>query len=318
MKHLLLLLLLPCVCIAQIPDPKPGTYVNDFTRLLDKAEIDRINIAINEVEKKYSVQIAVVLLNDLPANYNIEDYAREVGRKWHVGNARNGLVYVAAIKQRKQRLEVSANLEGSIPDITAKRLTDNVKPFFRNQAYGSGIMNLIKEINTVLDPVKEEQQQLGAQELSKKQESNILIVAGLVLCVLGVIAGVAFFMERRRRRQEKQLEEIRNKHRAEEREIAKAYREKLYAERLKDEKLSKLRQAYSAPSKINENKKEQKNKEEDNYTPPIIPIPDVTPTYKSPKSDDNSSDYGNWGGGSSDTTSSSDSGFSGGGSSNDW
>lgn len=291
-KLLIILLLLPAILIAQIPDPLPGTYVNDLAHVLTQGDVAKLNEQIYSVEKKYSVQIAVVLINELPTNYGIEDYARDIGRKWHAGNARNGLVYVAAINQRKQRLEVAANLEGTITDATALHLTDNIKPFFRNKDYYGGLANLVKDINTQLDPVTQEQQRLAKEELSKKEQKEIDTFFTVIFWLFGICGVVCiglYIYFKRKKKKESIKEPNRVKY---------------------DSEGSYSRSNYITPIVINN---------ESDYTPPARSYSDYTPPGRSYDSDSySSSDYGNWGSGSSDSSSSYDSGFSGGGSSNDW
>src|SRR5437763_13338763 len=97
MRILLCFLFLPIFCLAQIPKPTPGTYVNDYTGSLSVEEIRMLNEQIRSLEDKTTVQLAIVIINDLPNDMSIEDYARQIGNKWKVGVAHNGLVYVAVL-----------------------------------------------------------------------------------------------------------------------------------------------------------------------------------------------------------------------------
>src|ERR1700748_3358344 len=124
----LLTIILPFVTRAQVPSPMANTFVNDFAHVLSASDIEDLNQQIKQLEERDSVQVAIILVKKLPENMEIEDYAREMGRQWHAGIDRRGLVYVASISQHKQRLEVAANLEGIIPDITARTMTDSLKP----------------------------------------------------------------------------------------------------------------------------------------------------------------------------------------------
>ena len=83
-KLFLFLILIPPFALAQVPDPLPNTYVNDLTGSLTIQEIKKLNEKIRSIETKTSVQIAIVLINDLPADMEIEQYVLVVGRKWHV------------------------------------------------------------------------------------------------------------------------------------------------------------------------------------------------------------------------------------------
>jgi len=131
----------------------PDTYVNDYTGKLDKDEIRGLNEQIYQLEKTTTVQMAVLLIDHLPKGMEIEDYAREVGNGWKVGNHQNGIVYVAVLEERKHRLEIARNLEGDIPDITAGTMIDNMKPYLIQQEYYKGLSFLISEIQNHLAPV---------------------------------------------------------------------------------------------------------------------------------------------------------------------
>jgi uncharacterized protein len=146
-----LILLCPSIVRAQIPSPLPHTYVNDLAHVLTSEDVQDLNEQINALEKTWSVQLAIVLVRRLPDSMDIADFAREIGRKWHAGIHDSGLVYIASISQKKQRLEVSTRLEGIIPDLTAHAITDQLKPFFRDKDYAAGLKKMVSVINEQLE-----------------------------------------------------------------------------------------------------------------------------------------------------------------------
>lgn len=303
-KILLILLLLPLFVLSQIPDAQPSTYVNDFAHVLTTDQVSDINKRVHALEEKYSIQLAIVFISVLPVNYEIEDYAREIGRKWRVGNARNGLVYVAAINQRKQRLEVAANLEGIIPDIIAKRITDNIKPFFRSNDYAGGLLNMIKEIDDIINPEAQEQRKLAEAERQKKAD-NVFSLFLVVMCWLLGIATlvVAVFLLVKKRKKKSELTSASGVS-----PISPSVISALSVGRSR--KRDTIRRCAPTITTINSDAVEHSSS---------------LSSYRASSSSDNdssssssSSDYGSWGSGSSDTSSSSDSGYNGGGSSNDW
>jgi uncharacterized protein len=293
-KLTLFLLLVSSMAAAQIPDPQPGTYINDLAGVVNDADKQAINRLLREVETQFGVQMAIVLVDHLPANYEIEDYAREIGRKWHVGNAKNGIVYVASIQEHKQRLEIASHLEGVIPDITAKHLTDELKPYFRAQKYGGGLLVLIGGITEKLQPAKEEQQKLTADELKKKYDNQAnWLPIGLALGGLASLIWLIYFwVKKKKRKVERETEPPST--------IFPGY----------------ARSNLITPTFANQaqNYTPQSRNYDDDYTPPSRSYD----SDSSSSSSSSSSDYGDWGSGSSDNSSSNDSGFSGGGSSNDW
>lgn len=93
----------------------------------------------------------------------IEDFAREIGREWHIGTDRKGLVYVASISQRKQRMEVAANLEGVLTDIITHEIMDHLKPFMKKMDYAGALRNMVSEIGTRLQSEQAATNQSPAQ-----------------------------------------------------------------------------------------------------------------------------------------------------------
>jgi uncharacterized protein len=134
----------------QIPAPQEGTYVNDYTNRLDASEIFQLNQSIAQLENETDVQLAIILINDLPENISIEDYARRIGNEWKVGNHFNGLVYVAVLNARRQRLEVAKNLEGDIPDITAFQIIESLKTDLRQENYFAAMNLLVEQVSETL------------------------------------------------------------------------------------------------------------------------------------------------------------------------
>lgn len=304
-KFLFLLLLVPATMLAQVPDPLPNTYINDLAGILGKDEVQALNVQLRRLEDSTTVQMAVVLINELPAGMDIADYAREIGRKWHVGNANNGLVYVAAIKQRKQRLEVAKNLEGVITDLEALHLTDAIKPWFRSHNYYAGIRGLISTVEIELRPAQAEQQDLAARELAKKDEDEGICWYWWVL-IFGGVGGGLFWVfypsaeSRRRKREEKEREE---------RAI------EIMQRNARVSQLTSMRS--ERPKKVRDETEDERPTIRENYVPPSS-YSNYSDNSSSSSSDSSSSSssYGDWGSGSSGSDSSS--GYSGGGSSNDW
>jgi uncharacterized membrane protein YgcG len=156
-------LLLPDLVAAQIPSHLPDTYVNDFAGILAKEDIADLNRQIDSIDKEYTVQIAIVLVKKLPEDMEIEDFARGIGREWHIGTDRKGLVYVASISQRKQRMEVAANLEGVLTDIITHEIMDHLKPFMKKMDYAGALRNMVSEIGTHLQSEQAATNQSPAQ-----------------------------------------------------------------------------------------------------------------------------------------------------------
>jgi uncharacterized protein len=154
MKRLFLIfsLLVSCSLFAQVDKvipqrPNPPRLVNDFSNSLTAAQRDELERKLVAYDDSTSTQIAVVLVNSLEG-YSVEDYALELGRKWGVGGKQNnGIVLLAAMEDRKVRIEVGYGLEGAIPDLTSKAIIDNdITPNFKEGNYYRGLNKAVDDI----------------------------------------------------------------------------------------------------------------------------------------------------------------------------
>jgi uncharacterized protein len=72
----------------------------------------------------------------------IESYSLRVAEKWKIGRKGqdNGALFLIAKNDRKMRIEVGYGLEGTLTDVTARRIiAENVAPAFRENRFAAGI-----------------------------------------------------------------------------------------------------------------------------------------------------------------------------------
>lgn len=307
-KQLLILCLLPLVGLAQIPDPKPNTYVNDYANVIPDEQETILNQRIRKLEDSTSVQLAIILIDKLPDNMAIEDYAREIGRRWHVGgNRENGIVYVVDVSEHKHRIEVAKRLEGDLPDVVCLEILQTAKGYYKQKDYFMGVSSIIDDINQRLNPVRKEQLRLAAIADNKEQAQQWesfkeglgtfflwALIMGLSYIVLYLFCLKDYW--ERKRAIKKRLERINSLPRFVEQDRLRRV----------SSKIPKTKNDWASPTK-------------DTYIAPIIIPPSSNYNNSSDESYNNgsssSSDFsswGNWGG------SSSDSGFSGGGADSNW
>jgi len=139
---LLLIAFIPIAGSAQnIPDQtNPPRLVNDFADVLSDGQEQELEKKLLAYEDSTSTQIAVVLVKNLDGT-DVADYAVKLALKWKIGTKKdNGVLFLASMEEHKTRIEVGYGLEGVLPDITTKRiLTEDVKPYFKQQQYYEGI-----------------------------------------------------------------------------------------------------------------------------------------------------------------------------------
>jgi len=90
--------------------------------------------------------MAVLLVDTLDGD-SVEDFSMRVAEKWKIGHkgADNGLLFVAAIKDRRMRLEVGYGWEGVINDARVGDIIRGVSGFFRAKDYFGGVQYSIRK-----------------------------------------------------------------------------------------------------------------------------------------------------------------------------
>lgn len=120
--------------------PNPPKLVNDLAGVMSPEEVSRLEQMLVAYDDTTSSQIAVVTVKTLDG-YPIEEYALKILREWGIGHkaTNNGILILAAIEDRKIRIEVGYGLEGAIPDIIANQIIENdIRPNFRSGDYYEG------------------------------------------------------------------------------------------------------------------------------------------------------------------------------------
>lgn len=183
---LFLFLLASQVLMAQgdFPErPNPPKLVNDFTQTLSSSEqtaLERKLVAYND---STSSQITVVLLGSV-GQYDISDYAFQLGDKWGIGQKGkdNGLLILAAMKDRKVFIATGYGLEGAVPDALARRIVDNViVPAFKREAYFEGL----DQATTMI--FKLASGEYDAEDVAKKGNSGGAVFFILIFIIIFII-----------------------------------------------------------------------------------------------------------------------------------
>ncbi|WP_316798537.1 TPM domain-containing protein [Pedobacter frigidisoli] len=144
MRKLLLFILLGftfSLSFGQDFPAKPSTLVNDYSGVLSADQKQQLENKLVAFDDSSSTQIAIAVLKSV-GDYDINEYALELGRKWGVGQSgkNNGIMIVVAVGDRKISIQTGYGVEGVLPDVYAKRIIDNdIKPNFRDGNYYAGL-----------------------------------------------------------------------------------------------------------------------------------------------------------------------------------
>ncbi len=97
--------------------PSYRGYVNDFAGVMDPKAISELNSVISLFNRQTGIQIAVVTVKDT-GGMGIDEYANLLFQHWGVGvkGLDNGIMLIAAMKEKKARIEVGYGLEPGFTD----------------------------------------------------------------------------------------------------------------------------------------------------------------------------------------------------------
>jgi uncharacterized protein len=142
------LLLCTWTVFAQDFPPKSNTIVTDYTNTLsadDKQKLESKLVAFNDSS---STQIAVVIMKSI-GDYDVNEYAAALGRKWGVGQKgkNNGVMVLVAVDDRKMSIQTGYGEEGALPDIITQQIRVNdINPRFKEGDYYGGLNAGIDDI----------------------------------------------------------------------------------------------------------------------------------------------------------------------------
>jgi len=126
---------------AQIPEEYRPSSVNDLAGVVEPEWREKMTALAAELDEKTGAELAVVAVRSLEGE-DIEGYANRLLVDWGIGkkDENNGVLLLAAIEDRKLRIEVGYGLEPILPDGFVGGVLDNeVLPRFREGRYGEGL-----------------------------------------------------------------------------------------------------------------------------------------------------------------------------------
>jgi len=172
-NHILILLLLSqffTVCVQTtpkitIPRPKgdvlmraiaqPKGYVTDFEYLFNESQIKELDSLIHDFEKRTTLQIAVVTLNQSYCDKeDFEAYTLQLANTWGVGQKEkdNGILVAISKQFRQMRIHNGKGIENVLSDEETKQIIDkSFIPKFKQDHFFEGTLNGLKALIQTLD-----------------------------------------------------------------------------------------------------------------------------------------------------------------------
>jgi len=189
MKRIFLLTILSTLYFfgfAQEFPAKPSTLVNDYSGVLSTEQRAMLEKKLVDFDDSTSTQIAVAILKSV-GDYDINEYAVELGRKWGVGQSgkNNGIMIVVAVGDRKISIQTGYGVEGALPDVYAKRIIDeDIKPNFRNGDYYAGLDQATTEI---IKYTKGEYKNDKPRVSTRKEKGGVGSIAVIIIIIVVII-----------------------------------------------------------------------------------------------------------------------------------
>lgn len=138
---------------AEVAVPALTGRVVDQTGTLSEGAVARLDQKLKAFEARKGSQIAVLIVPTTQPEA-IEQFSIRVAEAWKIGRKKvdDGAILLIAKNDRKLRIEVGYGLEGALPDITAKRIIDEIiTPKFKAGDFDGGVEAGIDRMIGVID-----------------------------------------------------------------------------------------------------------------------------------------------------------------------
>ena len=147
-----LLLVIPLIVLSN-ELPKPTNPVSDFANIIDDNEELLLNKSIIDYQNSSGMEICVLTLNEIPNNDDLFDFSVSQFKKWGVGKAssNNGIMLSICMNPKGWRILTGYGAEIVLTDLECGRIGQNkLVPNFKNGDFTKGIVETVKEIQTVI------------------------------------------------------------------------------------------------------------------------------------------------------------------------
>jgi uncharacterized protein len=141
------------IVLAYTSPGKPTGFVNDFANVLSQEDKTELENTLINFKNESGDEIVVVTVPSL-GDETIDTYAVKLFEEWQIGQKAkdNGLLLLAAMNDRKVRIEVGYGLEGDITDALSSQIIRNtITPAFKNGNYAQGIKAAVGTIIETLN-----------------------------------------------------------------------------------------------------------------------------------------------------------------------
>ncbi len=180
--------------------PNLNSPVVDQVGLLSASQKNEIESLLYNFKQNHNAQIQVLIVPDLKGEA-IEQAAIKVFDQWKLGDEKrdDGILMLFAMNEKKMRIEVGQGLEGSVPDVIAKRIiADVIRPYFQRGEYYSGIKIGAQAVQSaILEDPAVTQQQVAKESRKKKRGGGLdltviigIFIVWLIIFIISPSTGI--------------------------------------------------------------------------------------------------------------------------------
>jgi uncharacterized protein len=145
-------LTLPVSVFAYTSPGKPVGLVNDFAKVIPAEQSAAIGQKLLALNKSTGAEVAVATIPSLGGD-TIENYAVKLFAEWQIGQKGkdNGVLILVAPGDHQARIEVGYGLEGTITDLQAGNIVNQVMvPAFKGGDYAGGISAAVDAVSGLI------------------------------------------------------------------------------------------------------------------------------------------------------------------------
>ncbi|BCS88962.1 TPM domain-containing protein [Pseudodesulfovibrio sediminis] len=147
------ILVLAMATAAMALDVPPYTgRVNDMANMMASTTENELDIALIELEKTDSTQVAILTIPSLEGD-SLEEFSMRVAEAWKPGmkGSDNGVLLLVSKEDRKIRIEVGYGLEGVLTDVLSGQIIDDViTPQFKAGHFDRGFVDGVTAITAAV------------------------------------------------------------------------------------------------------------------------------------------------------------------------
>lgn len=168
------------------PRPNPPRLVNDLAGVLQSDQVATLENKLLEYNDTTSTQIAIVTIPSTNGR-DIAEVGLAILRDWGIGtkDKNNGILILAAIDDRKIRIEVGTGMEGVVPDAIANRIIDeNIKPNFKAGDYYQGFD---EAVDRIIEASKGEYKGTPNRSGDGSNVPGLVILAIIIVVIISIL-----------------------------------------------------------------------------------------------------------------------------------